>query len=438
MPSSGSGVGTPIGGGGALGSIKVQPLPVTWLSLHRYAKYVDINPVHFWGATGQDVWNFGGNSCNDIWPGYSWQYGSQISRAELAVAIKDAEDSIADFVGYPLAPTFVSEEHHNYPAYHNKDLISWGGRRDDGLNKSVSAKWKKVIAPGRRAVTLIEAEAPVVYSDEDGDGFSETATITVTTTVTPCEVKAYFAGTGAEPGWEIREANGKTASVGTVILRFDSWLFINPNLQAVAPNQDGYSAIDITTTSNYVAEVDIYREYADPNAVGSQFSWSCGAHCVANCSVCGSATQDGCLILRNHETGAVVPAPATYTEGWSSESWSLNRSPEYVKIWYMAGDRSENYLSGRSCDPLSDFWATQIVRLATARLYKPFCQCGNVTAFAKDMQVDLTRQGTEGSHLLDFTKIVNHFGSRRGEYMVYQALSQGSGRRRKIIGGAVR
>lgn len=416
-----------------------QPLPVTWLSLHRYAKMVDINPVHFWGAVGQEIWPLKDNSCNDVWPRYSWQYGSQLSLSELAYAIKDAEDAIMDFVGYPLAPTFISDEEQMYPKYHNKDFYSLGGLRHDGGYRSVQARWKKVVSPGRRATTLIDDEVAVVYSDEDGDDFFETATVTVTTDVTPCEVKVYQVDTNADPGWEIRDANSKVTSGATVVMTFDSWLFIDPNLQAAHPSQDGYAAIDITTTANFVATVDVYREYIDTTSVTSQFAWPCQDHCAVSCSICGTTQQNGCLVTRNGELGSMVPFPATYSDGaWTKERWSLSQSPDYVKIWYVAGDRSREYLSGRTCDPLSDFWATQIVRLATARLYKPFCQCGNVTAFAKDMQVDLARQGTEGSYLLDFTRIVNAFGTRKGEYMVYEALSQSGGKRRKIVGGAVR
>lgn len=433
---AGTGTMSPAASGGLPGPSIAQPLPYTWLSLHRYAKIVNINPVHFWGGVGTTTWPLSGNACNDIWPRHSWQWGSQISLEELAYAIRDAEDTIANFVGYPLAPTFYSEESHQYPRFYNKDYLSLGGLNRTGGRRSVSTNWKKVISPGRRATTLIESGVTVSYSDEDGDGFSETATITVTTSADPCEVKAYYLGTGADPRWEIREASSKVTSGATVVMKFDSWLFIDPDLAGAAPDTDGYTAIDVTTTTNYVATVDVYREYADTTAVASQFSWLCSSCGVANCTVCGATNQNGCLVVKNSETGHVVPSPATYNSGWTLNSWTKSESPQYVNVWYQAGDRSREFMSGLTCDPLSDFWATQIVRLATARLYKPFCQCGNITAFAKDMQIELTRQGEEGGHLFDFTSISNPFGTRKGEYMVYKSVALGN--QRKISSGAVR
>jgi len=418
-------------------SINAQPLPYTKLSLHRYAKMVDINPVHFVGAVGQSVWPLSNNSCNDVWPKYSWQNGSQLSLSELAYAIKDAEDAIEDFIGYPMARTFIEEEQHPYPQFYNKDFQSYGGIRHDGMFRSVNTRWKKVISPGKRATTLLSGSKAVVYSDEDGDGFSETATISLTTSVAPCEIKVYFEGMNALPEWEIREANTSTASSGVVTLVFDSWLFVDPNLQSAMPTDEGYAAIDITTTANFVAAVDVYREYIDTTDAPAVFNWVCPCGSTS-CAVCGTTSQDGCLTPRDAENGTLVPAPATYADGWSSSQWSVARSPDYVKIWYVAGDISREYQAGRTCDTLSDFWARQIVNLATARLYKPFCQCGNVTAFAQDLQIELTQTGEAGGHLFDFTAIKNPFGTRRGEFMVFRTLALGGGKRRKIISGVIR
>lgn len=450
MPAEGT--MTPISGGVGTGISYASPITRTWLSLSRYARILGINPVHFWGATGQTVWPFSGNACSNIWPRHSWQNGDQVSREDLAFAIKQAEDEISAFVGYPLAPTWISNATHRYPQYHRSDWYGVGGYNNRGQRKSVKVKDGKLIMAGRRATTSVGTATTtggsLAYTDEDGDGFVETATITLPTSLTnECEMKAYFSGTSAAPEWEIRWPRSITISGGNVVLVFDAWLFIDPALQSAYPTDDGFEAIDISTVGNYVSEVDIYREYTDNTAVSSRFFWEpANGQIVVGCSQCGTTgctecsytTQDGCLLIRDVENGFVVPSPATYnstTEQWDSNAYSVCRDPDRILAWYQAGDMDEAFLRGDSCDPLSDFFARVIAWVATARLERPFCQCGNVTALAESWREDLSFQGADSAYLLDFNILDAPFGTRRSELMAYKSLSQLN--KRKISVGAL-
>ncbi len=448
----GSGTMTPIGGGVAGTGLSIaSPIIYTWLSLPRYAQILGINPPHFQGAVGQTVWGLKSNRCEDIWPRHSWQSADQVSREDLAFAIKQAEDEISAFLGYHLAPTWVTNENHRYTQFHRPDMVGVGGVNSRGQRKSVKAKWGKVIQPGRRTVESIGsatvAGGSLVYSDQDGDGFFERATVTYPTTETEeCEIKVYFTGTGGVKEWEIRPARSKTISGGNVILVYDSWLFIDPDVQAAHPDMDAFGAIDITTTSNYVDTVDIYREYTDNTVASAQFFWEPGNTAgIATCSSCGGSgctvctftTQSGCLLVRDVEGGWVVPAPGTYnstSEKWIASAYSVCRDPDQVKLWYYAGDMDDSFLSGDSCDPLSEFFARAIAWIATARIERPFCQCGNVTALAMSWREDLAEVG-ETSHLVDFGLLGAPFGTRRGELMAYKALS--SLNKRKISAGVI-
>ena len=427
-------------------------IPYTWLSLTRFAQILGIHPVHFQGAVGQDVWPFEGNACSNIWPRHSWQHADQVSREDLAFAIKQAEDEVSSYVGYPLAPTWFSNKTFRYPQYHRNDMYGIGGRDVRGKRKSVNTKTGKIISAGRRATTLIDTPTvgggELVYSDADSDGFFETATITVATTVTEeCEVKAYFAGQSAAPEWEIRHPRSITIAGGNVVLVFDSWLFIDPSLQSAYPTTDGFAAIDISTVANYVTEVDIYREYTDNTSVSARFFWEpangisvvgCSQCGTTGCTECSYTTQDGCLLIRDVETGFVVPSPATYdsdTELWVTAAYSVCRDPDRILAWYQAGDMDEAFLRGDSCDPLSDFFARIIAWIATARLERPFCQCGNVTALQESWREDLAFQGADSAYLIDFNLLDAVFGTRRGEMMAFKALSMLG--KRKISAGAV-
>lgn len=449
----GSGTMTPIGGGVAGSGLGIaSPLPYTWLSLPRYAKILGVNPVHFQGAVGQSVWSLMGNSCEDIWPRHSWQQNDSVSHEELAYAIKQAEDEIASFLGYPLAPTWITNENHRYTQFHRPDMYTAGGINSRGQRKSVKTKWSKIIQPGRRTVELIGtatvAGGSLVFSDEDGDGFYERATIEYPTTETEaCEIKAYFTGMSGAKEWEIRPAKSKSISGGNVTLVYDSWLFVDPDLQAAHPDDEGFGAIDITTTSNFVNTVDIYREYTDNTVASAQFFWepenitgistcsNCGG---TGCAVCTFTTQDGCLLVRDVDGGWVVPTPGTYdatSAQWTSSSYSVGRDPDQVKLWYYAGDMDDSYLSGDSCDPLSEFFARAIAWIATARLERPFCSCSNVTALAEEWRTDLAATGSEGGHLINFDLLKSTFGTRKGEVMAFRALSMLG--KRKISAGVI-
>lgn len=444
-----SGTMTPVTGGVGSGISYASPIPRTWLSLSRYAQILGINPPHFWGATGQTVFPFSGNSCSNIWPRHSWQNADQVSREDLAFAIKQAEDEISAFVGYPLAPTWFSNVSLRYPKYHRPDKYGIGGVNVRGERKSVSTNTGKIIQAGRRATTLIGTATTtggsLSYTDEDGDGFSETATVTLPTSLSvECEIKAYFSGTSASPEWEIRWPRSITISGGFVQLVFDSWLFIDPALQAKHPTDDGFMAIDVSTINNYVTEVDIYREYTDNTAVSARFFWEpdngyvfvgCSQCGSTGCASCGYTTQDGCLLIRDVENGFIVPSPATYnsdTSQWDTNAYTVCRDPDRILAWYQAGNMDEAFLRGDSCDPLSDFFARAIAWVATARLERPFCQCGNVTALAESWRQELTYQG-DYSYLVDFNLLDAPFGTRRGELMAFKALSM-LGKRKISVG----
>lgn len=453
MPTSGTGTGTAIVCGipGTAPSIAL-PLKRTLLSLPYYARIMGVNPVHFMGAVAEDVWPAGSNTCSDLWPRHSWQYTDHVSHEDLARAIYDAEEELARVIGYYPAPVWISQEVHRMSRHHRRDLYREHARNVRMGRTSVVTNYGKFIQGGQRAVSLVNtattAGGSLAYSDEDGDGFAETATVQVNTTLTDeCELNVYFTGTGGDMEWEIRPANSKAISGGVFTATFDSWLFIDPDTLAAHPTPAGFSAVDISDTSNYVTSVDVYREYNDYSAYGAAFYWdpaprgatmsfcaSCGG---VGCPACSPSVQYGCVHARDNEAGVVVPVPATYDSDdaqWDQVAFDECRDPDQVKLWYYAGEYSNEWLSGRTCDPLSNFWAHTISWIATARLDRAPCQCGVVQAFYDRMREDLALVG-ERSHLVDPAILGNPFGTRRGEVMAWQRISQVV--TRNIMGGAI-
>lgn len=422
-----------------------QPLPYTLLSKERYAHILGINPVHFQRAQAGDVFPVQPNMCADLWPRHSWQYADHVSHEDIVRAIYDAEQDIARELGWYPAPWYVSEEIQQYPRHHRPDVYRRSGRNVRGMRLSVITDYAKVIAGGKRDVepvgTATVAANTLRYTDEDGDGFAERATIVLPTTLSLSQVKAikvYFADQDGAQEWEIRPALSKTITGTSFVAVFRSWLFINPDLQEAFPTVDGFGAIDISTTANYVTSVDVYYEYLDDTDVSAQFYWEpypggivlggiCSCCSGDGCPACEYSTQDGCLHVRDAERGIVVPQAATYSasdEAWTADSFSVCRDPEFVKLWYLAGEYEDRYLNGMLLDPLSDYWAHAIAWLATTKLERPFCSCGNVTALANRLREDLAFTGTDTAYQVDPSALSNPFGTQRGAVMAWQRVSK--------------
>jgi hypothetical protein len=415
----------------------------TLLSLDRWAKIMGVTGAHFnQGAGANDVILPIVGDCGDMWWQYAWQNADQVSREDLAMAIADAEHDIANELGYWPAPMWIENEIHRYPRPYRPDLYGVG------LNvrwqqKSVTAKFGKIIQAGRRATSEITSDVAVVYSDPDGDGYNELATVTTPTTLTDrCEIKCYFDGHGGEQIWEIRPPKSVVISGGNVTFTFDAWQLFDPNLwEALPTNQDGLSAIDITVAGNYVSTVDVYREFTDFTANSSQFMWertpintlSASSACCSSCGgsgciACTLITQDGCLHIRDVDNGILVPVPAIYDD--TDEQWETNvftecREPDQVLVWYYAGNLSQNWFQETTCDPLDNSLANCIAWMATARLERPICACNNSQALSMDLKRDMSFTPPEGgSFFVSESDLDNPFGTRVGEIKAWRKISK--------------
>lgn len=414
----------------------------TLLSLDRFARIFQISPVHFAGAHAGNTWPHQG-TCDRVWPQWAWQNHDVVSREEVAQAIQDAEESIAQVLGFFPAPRWVSQEVQSYPRPSLAERLRQG-HDARGLGRSFKTRWGRVIQPGRRMLTTVQLAAAVVYSDSDSDGFFETATITVPlpTGLTDARaVKVYFAGQSGAPEWEIRPLRKRVVDTigGTITLTADSWLFISPALWEAYPTVDGFQVTDISTTANFVTTVDVYWEQTDATTnPTAQLLWGnermpqptawpllCGNCGGAGCAVCGLTMQDGCFAIRDANNGLLVPYAASYdtlATQWRQVTPSVCREPDMVKVWYQAGDMADRYLAGVTDDPLSDYWAEAIAMLAAARLPKKVCDCSNLSIVFDELQRDLSAQPPSRTIYLGIlapAMITNPFGSRVGEYRAW-------------------
>lgn len=406
----------------------------TILSLDRYAKILGISPAHFNGgiaaSVNPQVFPATG-ACGKIYQQYSWQGADQVAREDIARAIKSAEDSIHDITNSWIGAKFTVQDIVQWPRYHRR--AHYLNRRDNrGFKNHVKTNDKNIISPGRRGTTLIEGGATVTYTDEDNDGLEETATIVVSTTITDIrEVRTYFVNENADPIWEVRPPRSITISGGNATIVFWSWQLIDPDLWDALPTSDGFGAIDISTTDNYVATVDVYREYVDTSQDAVSFFWD--ENCSSNMTL---TEQGGTFLVRDAEMGLVVPHPATYADGaWSESSWSINADPSTVKLWYQSGFLSQKYLNGTDTESVSDFYAWITSMIATARLERPLCACPSIEAVSQDWQRDMrfSSQGS-GSWQVTMEDLSNPIGTKKGEIMAWRMLYS---KYESVDGGAI-
>jgi len=402
----------------------------TLLSLDRFAKILGINPVHFNGGAGASVWVRNG-ACDETWVQHPWQTMRTISREELAREIAGAEDEISKYLKWDVAPRWHMAEEYRWPESYmrNENYPHYDARRNQ---PSVILDRGKIIAGGRRAWSVIEASATVVYSDEDSDGYDETATITSATTLTDTsEIKLYSdVDHQGNPAWEIRPVRSISISGGNVTIVVDAWQLFVPALWEAFPTATEFPDIDITQAANYVATVDVLRVYNDVTEVSSQLQWrsSCLICGGSGCAACSPATQDGCLGIINSELGEVVPKPAAYTDGaWKASTWDAPTRPEIIRFWYYSGNIGDNYKAGWSSEQLDDYWAEAVAWLTAARLTRPLCSCDSVMQMVNMMQTDmLLNKRDTGARFIPADSYVhkNPFGFRYGEVRAWLRVKE--------------
>lgn len=393
----------------------------TLLSLDGFAKYVGVNPVHFAGAKADSMWDPQG-ACQLIWPQHPWQGSRVISREEVAQVLHSAEAEVARVLGYAPAPRFEEAEEHVWPRDWDRSALRSPSYDARYRAVTMDTTFGKIIAAGRRKMTLIESGADVTFTDEDGDSWKETATVVVNTTVTePSQIKLYFFGMGTEKTWEIRPLRSVSIAGGVATIKASTWLFIDPNLWEVYPSSQNSEPIDLTTipSANVVSNVDVYQESVDssdsPAVLGSSHSATLGV----------GTEKEGGFTIRSAANGQVVPFVGSYDS--ESGNWTYECEewigPDYAKLWYYAGAVNPAYLRGVVGEPMPYDLAEVVAMLTAARLSKPICNCSVLSEFTRKMQMDVSRAARSTEFVFVTPEQVNNpFGTRYGEVMAWNRL----------------
>ena len=332
----------------------------TLLPLDHYARLMAIHPDAFNQCVNPD--NPYPGACDRVWIQYGWMdhdTGRLVGREELAQAIYTAEEMIAYACGFWPAPKWDVGEEHTWPRPARGAQVRY---------PPIKADWGYVIEGGQRALTMIDEDAPIVYSDEDGDGILDTATITIlaaqmTAASASREEMAVFFADEIEDNWWIPFLTiTEDATTGNVTIVGRRSQFVDPDLWEVPDD------IALNVNANFVTVVDVYRRYNDPSQP-AQVVWKGGVD-ACNTTLCADTCQVSCLSVSDERNGIVHTIPGTYSAGsWSVAAFSIGRLPDKTRLWYHHGLDLNRKLQ------IKPTLAEAITRLANTYLITEPCGC---------------------------------------------------------------
>lgn len=398
----------------------------TIIPLDRAAAILGINPWHFNQiATGRVPET---NACDDVWFQTAYQRIGQGSRDDLAIALRQAEDMVFKYLSYFPLPVWVDSEEQPLEKPFAVELASrsWNSR---GQYKSIRANYGYVQEVGRRAKTLLDEAAAIVYSDADGDGYAELATVTLVTSITEAqEIRVYFPAESGMDMWEIRPID-VTITAGVATITFKKYLVPVPNLWTKEPDitddDPVYRAIDGDDTANFITAVDVYRVYTDTTEQATFYhEGTCGSCSGSGCEACGWSTETACLRIRDSRLGLLSYMPASWDE--DDEVWNYSTSccseAEKIILHYRAGTINRNmkypYLQ---IDPL---WERAIVYFAFSKLDRDGNICDNTRNIWNEMRVDLARSQDGVSYAIAGSTLSNPLGTTRAAIDLWRLIEQ--------------
>lgn len=332
----------------------------TLLALDHWAAILGFNPWQF-NQIGKDLPVPITAQCNNVWFQYSWQEDF-LSREEIGNAIDSAEQLVADQVKFWPAPKYIEDE--LIEPRHTRD---WGRRSlfaPDGQWKPASTEYMYIRETGKLTRTLLQADAPVVYSAQVGT-FEDIFTITITTTtvMNPDEIAIYFTltdrlGNDIDETWKIRPVKVNVSGT-TVTITGSKFLMVKPELE------ETYAALKLSATlvANFIVEVDVHRVFTDQTATADNpdqglASWDPPPGCDVDCGV---RVAPFCASNDNADSGVVK---IQIQAGDAPYPWG----PDRLHLNYLSGIPLNN-------GKMDVMWAKVITYLSVTLLASEKCGC---------------------------------------------------------------
>lgn len=399
------------------------------LPLDTFRKLMGFHPFHFWQLAGSTVPV--NSECNDLVYQHPWQDADARSRSDIVQAIETAEARLREWLGYPIAPQYISATL-SAPNYYATGITRYGYAGPDGQWLTVQLDDGFVQAIGTESLTLI-GNANVTASDDDGDGVKESWVATIATTVTDAtQIAAYFVAADrldsadVGPDWRIRPVT-VSISGGTATIRGKRWLLVKPiKFEGLAVTAN---ILDATSDANYASSIAIYQRTTG-NAGEATLIYDTdpypGFCCATGASDSSSdpaaiATGTARMAINDSRRGIIHYGGAAYdatTGVWYSTACGGCVPPQRLQVNYLAGVPLVN----GQVDPT---WATIVARLAAAELARPICACESANRELGRWQFDLARTSganDESYGAISAQDLNNPFGTRRGHVYAWRQV----------------
>ncbi len=281
------------------------------MAISRYDKYQTLD---LWREIClEDIWHFNQITGENA-PLWTRQVYVQPDRDVVARAMTDAWDTITRYLQFPLKPIYQYEDILLGSAYHI-------------YSQQLTLQTSYLQAVGRRAATLIEADATVTYSDPQGIGTDTLATITVTTSANADEIEVFFRAADSASAEEYQVYPLTVSKSGnTATITGHRALFVKPggvwSQPYVAPSYTDENSADTADPTDFVTLVDVYRVYPDADSavelVGPN-RYGCD---------CGETVCTACARILDPENAIIAVQPTSTT---------CCTYPDRVRVHYRAG-----------------------------------------------------------------------------------------------------
>lgn len=398
-----------------------QPL----MPLDRLRAFLQYNPYHFWGMQNAKVPV--GSQCNTIVPEYGSQMGYGVGRDEMRRAVAYAEEKLATYLGYDVAPRHRTDIL-DWPLYGNGQ---WRNRSNSlGGYLSVTASRGYIQAVGVEKTALIQADVVPVLTKTitPRDSFA----LTVPTDVTdPNELALYFSASDRYdnsplgPRWRIAPVD-VTIAGGIATISGAAWLLVKPvHFQSFA-----FTALDPDNNTNFAGTVDVARIYTDSagttiDDAQATFIWETAPWPGFCCSASLNSTDPaavgkvaGRVGIRDAQLGILSAGSAVYADGqWRNTGFAGCADPSRIEVRYRAGLPLVN-------GEMASFWSDIVCMLTLAELPGPICACKETNQRIAHWQQDLARSsGVEQFAYISGEDLRNPLGTRRGHIEAWKKIS---------------
>lgn len=344
--------------------------PLTPLDIFR--KEIQYPPFPFWQLTnGKIPIN---NECNTLVLEGLQMTTQALGREDIRAALAQAEQMIAQFQGYDVAPRYHSEtlNYSGFPLQLGRGYLH---------------------ALGTEQLDLI-ATPTVQYLDRDGDGIKESfEIITATTVIDPTEVALFFVAADRfdRHPVEIRPID-ISISAGTATITGPAWLMVRPI------RYHGYTAqaLDPDDVTVLAQTVDVYRRTTDPsNAVTITYS--------------------------NNETHTFTAADlAIYDQRLGLIVWNIGCTT-LPRFCGHPVSMTVNYRAGYS---YPEHWYKAVCALAATYLEGGICSCDTALKRLYYWRQDMNKATADQISMTQQIQLDNPLGTKIGHDLAWRVMLQ--------------